>query len=54
MSTRHNPVQVLNEAAAVYKVDTDAIALKVKQEFAAKGKAKKAAQPAAKVAKKAA
>jgi ParB family chromosome partitioning protein len=54
MSTRHNPAQVLNEAAAVYKVDTDAIALKVKQEFAAKEKAKKAAQPAAKVAKKAA
>ena len=54
MSTRHNPAQVLNEAATVYKVDTDAIALKVKQEFAAKEKAKKAAQPAAKVAKKAA
>ena len=54
MSTRHNPAQVLNEAAALYKVDTDAIALKVKQEFAAKEKAKKAAQPAAKVAKKAA
>ena len=32
--------QVLNEAAAVYKVDTDAIAAKVKQEFAAKDKAK--------------
>ena len=54
MSTRHNPAQVLNEAATVYKVDIDAIALKVKQEFAAKEKAKKAAQPAAKVAKKAA
>jgi ParB family chromosome partitioning protein len=34
--------QVLNEAAAVYKVDTDAIAAKVKQEFAAKDKAKTA------------
>jgi ParB family chromosome partitioning protein len=56
MSTRHNPAQVLNEAAAVYKVDTDAIVLKVKQEFAAKEKekAKRAAQPAPKVAKKAA
>ena len=54
MSTRHNLAQVLSEAAAVYKVDTDAIALKVKQEFASKEKAKKAAQPAAKVAKKAA
>ncbi len=29
---------MLSEAAAVYKVDTDAIALKVKQEFAAKEK----------------
>ncbi len=54
MSTRRNPAQVLNEAATAYKVDTDAIALKVKQEFAAKEKAKKAAQPVAKVAKKAA
>jgi ParB family chromosome partitioning protein len=54
MSTRHNPAQVLAEAAATYKVDTDAIALKVKQEFIAKEKAKKAAQPVAKVAKKAA
>jgi ParB family transcriptional regulator, chromosome partitioning protein len=49
-----NPAEVLNEAAAVYKVDTDAIAIKVKQEFAAKAKAKKSAQPAPKVAKKAA
>ena len=39
MSTRPNPAQVLSEAAALYKVDTDAIALKVKQEFAAKEKA---------------
>jgi len=38
MATRHNPSQVLYDAAAVYKVDTDAIALKVKQEFAAKAK----------------
>src|ERR1700678_4138538 len=42
MSTRHNPAQVLSEAATVYKVDTDAIALKVKQEFAAKDRLKKA------------
>jgi hypothetical protein len=40
MSTRHNPAQVLSQAAVLYKVDTDAIALKVKQEFAAKEKAK--------------
>ena len=32
--------QVLTEAAAVYKVDTDAITAKVKQQFAAKDKAK--------------
>jgi len=39
ISARHqNPAQVLHEAAAAYKVDTDAIALKVKQEFAAKAK----------------
>jgi ParB family chromosome partitioning protein len=37
-NTRHNPAQVLSEAAVLYKVDTDAIALKVKQEFAAKEK----------------
>jgi ParB family chromosome partitioning protein len=42
MSTQHNPAQVLNEAATVYKLDTDAIALKVKQEFAAKDRLKKA------------
>jgi ParB family transcriptional regulator, chromosome partitioning protein len=30
MSTRHNPAQVFQEAATTYKVDTDAIVLKVK------------------------
>ena len=54
MSTRHNPAQVLSEAAAVYKVDTDVTTLKVKQEFAAKEKVKKTAQPSAKATKKAA
>ena len=39
-SAHQQTAQVLKEAAAVYKVDTDAIAAKVKQEFAAKGKAK--------------
>ena len=41
--------QALREAATAYKVDTDAIALKVKQEFAAKVKAKteKKAKPKA-------
>ena len=45
--------KVLRTAAQTYKVDTDAIALKVKQEFAAKTKAKKEAKPVPK-AKKAA
>ncbi|HEY1647317.1 MAG TPA: ParB/RepB/Spo0J family partition protein [Terracidiphilus sp.] len=52
--SRGNPSAVLKEAATAYKVDTEAIATKVKQEFAAKEKAKKAPQPTAKVAKKAA
>jgi ParB family chromosome partitioning protein len=41
-AARTNPAVVLRDAASTYKVDTDAIALKVKQEFAAKEKAKKA------------
>ncbi len=53
MSTRQNPAQALQEAATLYKVDTDAIALKVKQEFAAKQKLKKAPKAVSK-AKKAA
>lgn len=39
-AARTNPAVVLREAASTYKVDTDAIALKVKQEFAAKDKAR--------------
>src|SRR5271168_1774768 len=39
-AARTNPAVVLREAAAAYKVDTDAITLKVKQEFAAKEKAR--------------
>jgi ParB family chromosome partitioning protein len=39
-ATRQNSRQVLLDAATVYKVDADAIALKVKQEFAARDKAK--------------
>ena len=39
-ATRSNSAQVLRDAAAAYKVDTDAITLKVKQEFAAKEKAR--------------
>jgi ParB family chromosome partitioning protein len=53
-SSRGNPTAILKEAATAYKVDTDAIAAKVKQEFAAKDKAKKTAQPTAKTTKKAA
>jgi ParB family chromosome partitioning protein len=48
--------KVLRAAAQAYKVDTDAIALKVKHEFAAKEKARSAAKiepkPAAKSARK--
>jgi hypothetical protein len=51
---RSNPASVLRDAASAYKVDTDAIALKVKQEFATKDKAKKTTQPATKAAKQAA
>jgi ParB family transcriptional regulator, chromosome partitioning protein len=43
---RNNGANALREAATAYKVDADAIALKVKQEFAAKEKSKKEAKPA--------
>jgi hypothetical protein len=39
-SKRADGGKVLRAAAQTYKVDTDAIALKVKQEFAAKAKSK--------------
>jgi ParB family chromosome partitioning protein len=39
-ATRSNSAHVLRDAAVAYKVNTDAIALKVKQEFAAKEKAR--------------
>ena len=54
IAARQQTAQVLNEAAALYKVDTDAIAAKVKQEFAAKEKAKAAKKPAPKPSSKAA
>jgi ParB family transcriptional regulator, chromosome partitioning protein len=44
--------KTLRAAAEVYGVDTDAVALKVKQEFAAKGKARNSANPEAKPAPK--
>jgi ParB family chromosome partitioning protein len=47
--------KVLRAAAQAYKVDTDAVARKVNQEFAAKEKAKRVEpRPATKIAKKAA
>ena len=46
-AARTNSASVLRDAASAYKVDTEAIATKVRQEFAAKEKAKRAAQPAA-------
>jgi ParB family chromosome partitioning protein len=45
--------KVLRNAAQAYKVDTDAIALKVKQEFSTKEKARKAPQAVPKPASKA-
>ncbi|MFP5236654.1 MAG: ParB/RepB/Spo0J family partition protein [Acidobacteriota bacterium] len=45
-TARQQTAQVLKEAAAVYKVDTDAIAAKVKQEFVTKEKPKTAKKPA--------
>jgi len=53
-ASRENSAAVLKDAASTYKVDTDAIATKVRQEFTAKKKAKKAAQAAAKATTKAA
>ena len=52
-SSRGNPTAILRDSANTYKVDTDAIALTVKQEFAAKAKAKKEPKPVAKVRKSA-
>ena len=50
-ASRMNAATVLRDAATAYKVDTDAITLKVKQEFAAKAKAKKDAKPVPKARK---
>jgi ParB family chromosome partitioning protein len=43
----------LKDAATLYKVNTEAISHKVKQEFAAKAKAKKEPKPVAKPVAKA-
>lgn len=47
-ASRHNGTSVLKDAAALYKVDAEAIGQTVKQEFAAKAKAKKEPKPVAK------
>jgi ParB family chromosome partitioning protein len=44
--------KTLRAAAQVYGVDTDAVALKIKQEFIAKQKARKATKPESKSAGK--
>ena len=50
----NEPGKALREAAEFYKVDVGAITAKVKQEFAAKEKAKAAKKPALKPSSKAA
>jgi ParB family transcriptional regulator, chromosome partitioning protein len=50
---KQNATQVLRDAATAYKVDVDAIGLKVKQEFAAKEKARLTKKPPEKAAAKA-
>ena len=52
-ASRHKGTNVLRDAATLYKVDTDAIAAKVKQEFAAKARATREPKPAAKPISKA-
>ena len=47
-ATRQNAAQVLRDATTAYKVDVDAISLKVKHEFDAKEKAKLAPKPTTK------
>jgi ParB family transcriptional regulator, chromosome partitioning protein len=49
---RGHSLVVLHDAASIHKVDTDTIALKVKQEFAAKEKAKSAGKATPPVASK--
>jgi ParB family transcriptional regulator, chromosome partitioning protein len=53
-ASRTNQTTVLRDAAVTYKVNTDAIALKVKQEFATKENAIKANAEMTKPSKKAA
>jgi len=53
-ASRGNPSAVLKDAATAYKVDTVAIAAKVKEGFAARATARKAAKPTRKIGKEAA
>lgn len=53
-ASRTNAATALRDAASNYKVDIEAITAKVKQEFAAKKKVKKAARPEGKSTKSAA
>jgi len=52
-ASRQNGTSVLKDAAALYKVDTEAIGQKVKQEFAAKAKSKTASKAETKTVAKA-
>jgi len=52
-ASRHTGNSVLKDAATLYKVNTEAIGQKVKQEFAAKAKAKKEPKPEVKPVTKA-
>jgi ParB family chromosome partitioning protein len=50
-ASRGNSINVLRDAASAYKIDTEAIAAKVKQEFAVKEKTKKTLPPRTKTKK---
>jgi ParB family chromosome partitioning protein len=50
-ASHQNGTNVLRDAATLYKVDSEAIASKVKQEFAAKARAKKETKPDPKLKK---
>jgi ParB family chromosome partitioning protein len=52
-ASRHNGTNVLKDAATLYKVDTEVIGQKVKQEFAAKARGKKEPKPEVKPTPKA-
>ena len=49
-AAHHSCVNVLRDAAALYKIDIEAITSKVKQEFAVKAREKKEVKPVSKKA----